>query len=151
MIASDEVEWTVDRYSGVTIEGQISPASILADKPMTRNRRNRVQLCPADPWAISFYLPGPVDWWTASVIFTTNNFMEILVMKSNPSVSDPTASASGTVALASSPLTSVPVAETSAVGPTASVPVAETSAAGPTTLVPVPDLGPRPEGDGWFE
>ncbi|MFS7996477.1 putative HSP20-like chaperone, increased DNA methylation [Helianthus anomalus] len=75
------VEWSVNDNNEVTIEGQITPASILADKPLRGNRKNRVQLCPTEPWAISFNFPGPVAWWTASVTFTTNNFMEISVMK----------------------------------------------------------------------
>ncbi|KAL8253325.1 hypothetical protein R6Q59_037018 [Mikania micrantha] len=118
----NEVEWTVDHNSEVTIEGQISSAAIFADKPLTGNKRNRVQLCPTEPWAISFNLPGPVDWWTTSVFFTSRNIMVILVMKSNPE------------------------AKSSASGLTTRVPVAGTSTAGSTALVPGVDFGSRPVG-----
>ncbi|KAI3783776.1 hypothetical protein L1987_42862 [Smallanthus sonchifolius] len=127
--SENEIEWTVNHDSEVTIEGQISLAAIFADKPMTSNRRNRVQLCPTEPWAISFYLPGPVDWWTASVVFTSDNLMEIMVLKRN---TDAETSALGSRAF-------VPEAETSAFGACDFVPETETSAAGSRAFVPVAD------------
>lgn len=50
----------------VYIKGRITPGAIFADGAVIRNKRsrNRVQLCPTEPWAISFQFPEPVDWDT---------------------------------------------------------------------------------------
>ncbi|XP_076918100.1 increased DNA methylation 3-like [Bidens hawaiensis] len=79
-----EVEWTVSCDGEVTIEGQVTPASIYADNRLIGSRRNRIQLCPTEPWGISFFLPCPVDSRTTQVTFRTQNLLEILVMKDIP-------------------------------------------------------------------
>ncbi|XP_076952196.1 increased DNA methylation 3-like [Bidens hawaiensis] len=60
--SENEVEWTVNFNGEVTIVGQVTPATIFDDKRLIGSRRNRIQLCPTKPWAISFNLPGPVDY-----------------------------------------------------------------------------------------
>ncbi|KAK1431535.1 hypothetical protein QVD17_07995 [Tagetes erecta] len=144
-----EVEWIVDENNEVTIEGRITPAAIYAGGPLTRNKRNRVQLCPTEPWAISFYFPGPIDWKNTFVFFTEERLMTITVGKRKPMVGT---SGSGSTALVPVAGTSgsgstalVPVAGTSGSGSTALVPAAETSASGSTAPGPLP--GPGPEGD----
>ncbi|MFS7996478.1 putative increased DNA methylation [Helianthus anomalus] len=95
----DEARWIVNINSEVTIEGQISHGALYADKPIIGNKRKRVQLCPTEPWAISFYFPGLVDWWTASVHVPSSNIIEILVMKTilppEPTATGSTASITG--------------------------------------------------------
>ncbi|KAK1431534.1 hypothetical protein QVD17_07994 [Tagetes erecta] len=136
-----EVEWIVDEDNEVIIEGQITPAAIYAGGPRTGIKRNRVQLCPTKPWAISFYFPGPVDWKNTLVFFTEERLMTITVVKRKLMVGT---SGSGSTALVPAAETSgsgstalVPAAETSGSGSTALVPAAETSGSGSTALVPV--------------
>lgn len=63
MLASGEVDWVVNDDGEINIQGQLRST---------------------EPWAILFYLPGPVDWWTTEVLFTSQNVMEITVAKSRP-------------------------------------------------------------------
>ncbi|KAL4557304.1 hypothetical protein LXL04_035477 [Taraxacum kok-saghyz] len=75
-----EIEWIVHGDGEVTIEGEITPASIFTNLPIGGTTK-RVKLCPSEPWGMSFHFPGPVDWWTSNVIFTSKSVMEITVMK----------------------------------------------------------------------
>ncbi|KAI3757040.1 hypothetical protein L6452_04573 [Arctium lappa] len=135
-----EVEWTVNDDSLVTIEGQIDVGEIFSDVSSGLKRR-RVQLCPTEQWSVSFYLPGPVEWWTASVFFTSSTVMELIVEREIPLAGLATTSAatsSSIVATTSAATTTYVVASisratTSAVATTSAM--ASTSAVATTSAV----------------
>ena len=81
VLGSGEVDLEISDLDEVIIEGQITPGAIFADWPVLQNKRNQVQLCPTEPWAISFQFPEPVDWDTLSLSYTSETVLEITIEK----------------------------------------------------------------------
>ncbi|GJT15001.1 hypothetical protein Tco_0873707 [Tanacetum coccineum] len=102
-----EVGVGVSVFDEVYIEGQITPGAIFEEGAVIQNKRlrNRVQLCPTEPWGISFQFPEPVDWDTRWFYYISENVVEFVVEKLSSSLAR---QAAASAALAEATLSELP-------------------------------------------
>ncbi|GJZ16141.1 hypothetical protein Tco_0551818 [Tanacetum coccineum] len=78
------------RFNGIDHEviiiGQTPQSAIFGEGRSIGTKRQRVQLFPTQPWAISFQFPEPVDWKTRRLSHISETVLKIKVEKLSSSL-----------------------------------------------------------------